>query len=311
MGWQKMIKINNLKKYYGKVKAVDGLNLNIKEGEIFGFVGPNGAGKTTTLKMIATLLKKDSGKILLNDKEIEENVSKIRNSIGYMPDFFGVYDKLKVIEYLHFYADIHEVKGNREKIFNDLLELVELTEKKEEYVDSLSRGMKQRLCLARALVHNPEILLLDEPASGLDPRARVQMKEILQELRNMGKTIIISSHILPELAQLCTQIGIINKGKMVSVGSVEEINYEIHGNSPYKFRFDNEMIFVEKILKEMIDVDIILIEDNIAEITANETKDYELLKKLVDKDIKVTEFIKKESNLEDLFMQLTEDDKND
>jgi|LGOV01.1.fsa_nt_gb ABC-2 type transport system ATP-binding protein len=307
-----MIKIMNLKKYYGNVKAVDGLNLNIKEGEIFGFVGPNGAGKTTTLKMIATLLKKDSGKILFNEKEIEENVFETRNVIGYMPDFFGVYDKLKVIEYLDFYADIHQVKGNRDKIFNDLLELVELTDKKDEYVDSLSRGMKQRLCLARALVHNPKILLLDEPASGLDPRARVQMKEILLELRKMGKTIIISSHILPELAEICTLIGIINKGKMVSVGSIEEINYEIHGNSPFEFRFDNDIKFVERSLKEMINIDIIQIEEKHALISAtSDIEDYDVLKELVVKNIKVTEFIKKESNLEDLFMKLTRDDEND
>lgn len=307
-----MIKIKNLKKHYGKVKAVDSLNLNINEGEIFGFVGPNGAGKTTTLKMIATLLKKDSGEILLNNTPVDKNIVETRNLIGYMPDFFGVYDKLKVHEYLSFYADIHKVEGNREKKFDDLLNLVELSDKKDEYVDSLSRGMKQRLCLARALVHNPKILLLDEPASGLDPRARVQMKGILKELKNMGKTIIISSHILPELAKICTQIGIINKGKMVSVGSVDEINYEIHGNSPYSFKFNNDIEYVKRKLKEIIEIEILSIEGYSADIAVDgKIKSHNLLKKLINQNVEVTEFIKKESNLEDLFMKLTEDDAND
>ena len=200
-----MIKIENLYKRYGKNVAVNHLDLTIHEGEIFGFVGPNGAGKTTTLKVISTLLMPDSGQVMIDGNSIYSDIRDIRSSIGYMPDFFGVYDNLTSYEYLSFFGDIaHIEKSQLEKTIDELLELVQLEDKKHEMVDGLSRGMKQRLCLARALVHNPKILLLDEPASGLDPRARVQMKDILKELKTMGKTVIISSHILPELAELCS-----------------------------------------------------------------------------------------------------------
>ena len=232
-----MPEILELNKKYGKVTALDSLSMNITENSIFGFVGPNGAGKTTTMKIMAGLLKADSGGIYINGEDILKNPKSIRDKIGYMPDFFGVYDDLKVSEYMDFYAGTYYIPyAERGTLIDNLLEVVDLTDKKDTYVDSLSRGMKQRLCLARSLIHDPDLIILDEPASGLDPRARVEMKEILKELREMGKTIIVSSHILPELAEMCSEIGIIDHGKLVTQGTVNEIMNRIkingHHNLP-------------------------------------------------------------------------------
>lgn len=307
-----MLKIDNLTKKYGKFKAVDNISLDIKEGEIFGFVGPNGAGKTTTFKMIATLLKPTSGNIYLDGTEIShKNLKTVRNNIGYMPDFFGVYDKLKVSEYMDFYSDIAGIDG-RDKInvIGDLLELVGLSNKRNAYVDSLSRGMKQRLCLARCLVHNPKLLILDEPASGMDPRARIQMKEILRELKKMGKTIIISSHILPELAELCTNIGIIEGGKIVVNGPVDEIMLRATGSSVIRIEVLGNKERCIKVLKEEPLVKSVTNEDRYIEIdfSGELTELSTLIKKVVNADIPVISFKPLENNLEDIFMEVTRGD---
>ncbi len=219
-----MLKVEGLQKQYGSLFAVKEMSFALDAGSIFGFVGPNGAGKTTTMKMVATLLKPSSGKAWIGDVDVTSNPEGARRKLGYMPDFFGVYDDLKVTEYMQFYADCYQVpRAGRERLIGDLLELVNLFHKRDAYVDTLSRGMKQRLCLARCLVHDPDLLLLDEPASGLDPRARVEMRELLQELQRMGKTILISSHILSELSEMCTHIGIVSDGCLVSAGRVDEV----------------------------------------------------------------------------------------
>ena len=219
-----MLEIKHLVKKYGKFTAVDDLNLSIPESSIFGFVGPNGAGKTTTMKIMSGLLKATSGSVMIDDVDVTKNPKALKERIGYMPDFFGVYDDLKVSEYMDFYAGTYYIPyEQREALIDNLLEIVDLSHKKDSYVDNLSRGMKQRLCLARSLIHDPKVLILDEPASGLDPRARVEMKEVLKQLQTMGKTIMISSHILPELAEMCTEVGIIDKGHIVVQGSVQEI----------------------------------------------------------------------------------------
>ncbi|MEA2682018.1 MAG: type transport system ATP-binding protein [Chloroflexota bacterium] len=219
-----MIEIQGLTKIYGGVRAVNDVSFSVGTGEIFGFVGPNGAGKSTTLKILATLLAPTSGRAMVDGLDVTTNVFEVRGRIGYMPDFFGVYDRLTSAEYLAFYAACYHVpRRRRAAITADLLELVNLTEKRDAQVNSLSRGMKQRLCLARALVHDPLVLLLDEPASGLDPRARVEMRELLKELRSMGKTIIISSHILPELSELCTSAAILDRGRVLAAGPLETL----------------------------------------------------------------------------------------
>ncbi|HET7657755.1 MAG TPA: ABC transporter ATP-binding protein, partial [Bacillales bacterium] len=216
-----MIDIVNLSKRYGTFTALNQLNLSIEKGTVFGFVGPNGAGKTTTFSILATLLSPTEGTAYVNGYDVTKKPQSVRRSIGYMPDFFGVYDQFKVMEYLDFYGASYEIPvSERNKLIPQMLELVNLSDKKDVYVDSLSRGMKQRLCLARALIHDPEVLILDEPASGLDPRARVEMREILKELKSMEKTILISSHILPELAEMCDRLGIIENGNLISDGNV-------------------------------------------------------------------------------------------
>jgi ABC-2 type transport system ATP-binding protein len=218
------VSVNNLWIRYGKFVAVRGINLEIPPGEVFGFIGPNGAGKSSTIRVLATLQPKFDGHVHVAGLNVRRDPHVVREKIGYVPDFFGVYDDLTAREYLHFFAAAYRLPISRRKaVVDDVLQLTDLTHKIDSPVDSLSRGMKQRLSLARVLLHDPEVLLLDEPASGLDPRARIEMRELLKALKEMGKTIIISSHILHELAQLCTRIGIIEAGRMVAQGSVAEI----------------------------------------------------------------------------------------
>ena len=225
-----MIEIIGLTKQYGKFTALDHLDLQIEEGTVFGFVGQNGAGKSTTFSILATLLAPTSGTAFVNGYNVVKDPKKVREQIGYMPDFFGVYDQLKAEEYLDFYGASYGISiDERKKLIPQLLELVNLSDKRDSYVDLLSRGMKQRLCLARSLIHDPEVLILDEPASGLDPRARVEMREILKELKHMGKTILISSHILPELAEMCDVIGIIDQGRLKAQGSVAKFKKSYKG----------------------------------------------------------------------------------
>ena len=225
-----MMECRELVKRYGRTLAVDRLSLRVEAGEVHGFVGPNGAGKTTTMKILATLMQPTAGDTLVDGVSAVHEPQKVRALVGYMPDFFGVYDNLKVWEYLDFYAGCvgMDAKTRRRRI-DELLELTALTAKREAYVDQLSRGMKQRLCLARALMHNPKLLILDEPASGMDPRARAQMREILREIGQMGKTVLISSHILPELSELCTSVTVLQKGRAVFSGSVDEMERRMHG----------------------------------------------------------------------------------
>ena len=225
-----MMECRELVKRYGKTLAVDHLSLRVEAGEVHGFVGPNGAGKTTTMKILATLMRPTEGDALVDGVSAVHEPQKVRALVGYMPDFFGVYDNLKVWEYLDFYAGCvgMDAKTRRRRI-DELLELTALTAKREAYVDQLSRGMKQRLCLARALMHDPKLLILDEPASGMDPRARAQMREILREIGQMGKTVLISSHILPELSELCTSVTVLQKGRAVFSGSVDEMERRMHG----------------------------------------------------------------------------------
>lgn len=304
-----MLEIKNLYKSYGKFTAVNGLNLDVQEGEIFGFVGPNGAGKTTTMKIICGLLDATSGEVLVDGVDAIRDSRKLKENIGYMPDFFGVYDNLKVNEYLEFYASIYNINGKeREKVCKDLLELVDLSNKREAYVDSLSRGMKQRLCLARSLVHNPKLLVLDEPASGMDPRARFEMKEILRTLKDMKKTIIISSHILPELAELCTTVGIIEKGQMLIKGTVDEIMQQVYKNKAIKIKVTDKLEEAVMVLKEFPQVDGISTGENTIEanFNGNDEDMSIILAALVTKKIPVVTFAQLDGNLEDVFMKVTE-----
>jgi len=303
-----MLEIENLVKRYGKFYAVNGLSMEIGEGEIYGFVGSNGAGKTTTMKIIAGLLMPTSGRVALNGVDISQDPRAVKKKIGYMPDFFGVYDDLKVDEYMNFYAGVYGIeRSEREKVTKPLLELVNLTDKTDAYVDSLSRGMKQRLCLARSLIHNPDLLILDEPASGLDPRARVEMKEILKELKDMGKTVLISSHILSELSEICTSIGIINQGRMVISGTVDEIMQKMSQGRSVRIKVLGDLEPVVKLLKEQPDLGKISVRNDYveADFSGDKSRLAEILKDMIKNEIPVISFTEIEGSLESVFMHLT------
>ena len=223
-----VIEIEKLHKSYGLRPAVNNLNLHIKAGEIFGFVGPNGAGKTSTIRMLVGLLQPTSGEIRIGGYSVPQAPSEVKRQVGYMPDFFGAYPDLHVWEYLDFFAACYFIpEAQRPTLIDGLLELVDLNHRRQDLVDQLSRGMKQRLSLARALIHDPKVLILDEPASGLDPRARVEIRALLVELSHMGKTIFFSTHILADVAEICTQVGIIEAGNLVALGSLEELQLKI------------------------------------------------------------------------------------
>src|SRR5438094_3282774 len=230
-----MIDTRDLTKMYGDLYALDRLTLKLEQGDVFGFIGPNGAGKTTTMRILATLLNPSWGEASVCGYSIYTGSKEIRRSIGYMPDFFGVYDDMKVTEYLEFFAAAYRIKGpERKKKCEQVLELVDLGYKRDALVTSLSRGMTQRLGLARVLLHEPQVLLLDEPASGLDPRDRIEMRGLLKELRNMGKTILVSSHILPELADICNKIGIIERGKLLFDGDVQSAIRQVRQHTVFQ-----------------------------------------------------------------------------
>lgn len=304
-----MLKIEGLVKKYGKFTAVDHLDMEISKGSIFGFVGPNGAGKTTTMKIMAGLMKADEGEVYIEGIKVSEDIDLLKQKIGYMPDFFGVYNDLRVDEYMDFYAGMYYIPyDKRGTLINNLLELVDLAHKKNAYVDTLSRGMKQRLCLARSLVHDPEILILDEPASGLDPRARVEMKEVLKQLSVLNKTVIISSHILPELAEMCTEIGIINHGKLVDSGSVTDIMRHVSKGRRIEIKALERLDELAVILEQLPDVSEIT--ENTTDVeftyTGEDTGLSSILTEIVkERNIPLLSFREKEGNLEDIFMELT------
>ncbi len=306
-----MIEIHGVTKVYKDLTAVDNLSLSIAEGEIFGFIGPNGAGKTTTIKILATLLKPTQGYAMVGGYNVLTQADDVKRVMGYMPDSFGVYDDMKVWEYLDFFAAAYKIeKSRRTQIIDDVLALTDLGHKKDDMVDALSRGMKQRLCLAKTLVHDPKVLLLDEPASGLDPRARIELRELLKELRNMGKTILISSHILTELADFVTTIGIIEQGKLLYAGPVREITEKLRGGLVVEvkvregFEQKAEEVFLNHETVEKVEREGKLVTINLP-INLEEEADAFVTDILVENGIKFNSVREVEIDLEDVFMQVT------
>ncbi len=303
-----VIETRQLTKRYGRFTALDSLDLRIEAGALFGFIGPNGAGKTTTLRMLAGLLEPSGGQISLNGQDISRDVGAARWLVGYMPDFFGVYEDMKVWEYLDFFARCYRLDAKqRPRVVNELLELVDLASRRDAWVESLSRGMRQRLCLAHALVHDPQILLLDEPASGLDPRARIEMRELLKELSALGKTIIISSHILTELAEMCNQVGIIEHGRLLYHGPPQRISQEMHGHRQLRLRTLADQTGVEAGLNSYLGVTGYQLNDDGWQITftGDDAALAGLLCHLIERKIPIIHFSEEATNLEAVFMQIT------
>lgn len=310
-----IIRIRNLTKRYGQLTALDNLTLDVKDGSVVGFIGPNGAGKTTTMRILTTLLQPTSGQAWVGGHAVTESPQEVRGIIGYMPDFFGVYEDMKVWEYLDFYAACYNIQeAVRSSMIDDLLELVDLGHKRDNFVEDLSRGMKQRLCLARTLTHDPKVLILDEPASGLDPRARIEIRELLRELKNMGKTIFFSSHILSEVADVCTSVAILEAGRLVAYGDLGEMKRKLR---PHRL-FAVKVLGDTKLLQEtLLNSDkVIGISSQKADYpsdstvrfdyTGNDEDANQLLRRLLDHEIKVVSFAELSDDLEDVFMHVTE-----
>lgn len=314
-----MIKTEELTKQYGKLFALKNLSLELNEGDLFGFIGPNGSGKTTTMKMLATLLQPTWGEAYVCGMSIYTKPKEIRRLVGFMPDFFGVYDDMKVIEYLEFFAAAYRIKGEaRRKVCNEVLERVDLGYKREALVTSLSRGMTQRLGLARVLLHDPQVLLLDEPASGLDPRARIEIRELLKRLGGRGKAIMVSSHILPELADVCNKVGIIERGELLVDANVQDVMRRVRDQiallielaEPKDEQYSDKL---EKCMKFISDDQIV---DSVELDKSGAIRVFikkglgideysELLTRLIAEKFKIKSFSEEEINLETAFMTLT------
>ncbi|GIW20474.1 MAG: ABC transporter [Chloroflexota bacterium] len=307
-----IVRVDGLVKHYDGVAAVDGLDLQVEEGEIFGLVGPNGAGKTTTLRILATLLEPTAGEAEIAGLSVRRNPAAVRRVLGFMPDVFGVYDDMKVWEYLDFFGRCYGLSADRRRrMIGDLLELVDLADKRDAYVAELSRGMQQRLCLAHALVHDPAVLLLDEPASGLDPRARVELRELLRELRSLGKTILISSHILPELEELCSSIAIIDHGRVLAQGRVAEIEARLRLGSVLRIRTVGGLPTAEEARAWFAEQPAVaaaeLLPDGTIELgfTGDDAAAADLLAAAVGAGHRIATFARAASDLEELFLQVT------
>ncbi|GHT10968.1 ABC transporter ATP-binding protein [Planctomycetales bacterium] len=305
-----MIKTEDLTKQYGTLFALKDLKLDLSPGDLFGFIGPNGSGKTTTMKILATLLQPTYGEAYICGHSIYTHPKEIRRMIGYMPDFFGVYDDMKVIEYLEFFAAAYRIAGEkRKKVCDEMLELVDLSYKRDALATSLSRGMTQRLGLARVLLHDPQVLLLDEPASGLDPRARIEMRELLKRLGTRGKTIMVSSHILPELADICNKVGIIERGELLVNAGVDEVMRKVRDHLVILVEVVDRIDEAAKLLEQHQSVETLENRNGVLHLSLKNSQgldDYcDLPTLLVQHGFKIRSFKEDEINLETAFMTLT------
>ncbi|MEN0065750.1 MAG: ABC transporter ATP-binding protein [Myxococcota bacterium] len=303
-----MIETQQLKKAYGSHEALKGIDLQVESGDVYGFIGPNGAGKTTTIRILTTLLQPTEGSATIDGLSVTDDPSRIRGMIGYMPDDFGVYQDMTVTEYLHFFAAAYGIdRSGRDSLVGGLLELVDLSVKADSLIDALSRGMQQRLGLARTLVHDPKVLILDEPASGLDPRARIEIREILRELQRMGKTILLSSHILSELQSICTRIGILEQGELVAQGTVAEVVAQTQAHADVQLRTTDDpraAVVVQEVpgvLTSNHEAD----DDAVALTVAHDLDLAAITALLADRGIHIRHLERRDPSLEDVFMTLT------
>lgn len=304
-----MIETRNLTKRYGDLIAVNQINLKLEEGDVFGFIGPNGSGKTTTMRMLATLLNPDYGEAYVCGKSIYTDSREIRRMIGFMPDFFGVYDDMTVLEYLEFFAATYRIDGHaRRKVVEEKLELVDMSFKRDAMVNELSRGQTQRIGLARVLLHEPQVLLLDEPASGLDPRVRIEIRNLIKRLGELNKTVIVSSHILPELADVCTRVGIIEKGVLLVDDYVDEVMRRARQRIVLQIAVKDRLDEAAKLLESHDAVESLTLKKQTIEATLKpEIEDYSFLPSLlIEAKFQLTLFREEEVNLETAFMELTQ-----
>ncbi len=304
-----IVEMASVDKRYGKVRALEGADLAVPVGAVMGLIGPNGAGKTTAMLIVSSLLARDGGSVRVGGLDPELDPRGVRRMLGYMPDFFGVYDGLRTHEYLDFFGAAHGIRpAARPAVVADLLALVDLEEQADADVNTLSRGMKQRLSLARALVHDPDLLVLDEPASGLDPRARVHLRELIAELGRMGKTVVISSHILSELEGICSHLAVIDQGKMLAQGAIEEIRAALVGRRRVTVRVPAERLEqAEEVLREQADVGEMTVERGRLQfmMDGDDQSSAALLAGLVDREIPISEWRVESAGLEELFLQIT------
>src|ERR1041385_2629442 len=308
-----MIKLENVTKYYKTFPAVNHISFEIGKGEVFGFIGPNGAGKTTTIKMLATLMLPpvslpSEGRPAVGGYDVVTQPYDVRRIIGYMPDSFGVYEDLLAWEYLDYFAALYHLNpAQRKRAIDDVLELTDLTIKRNAQVMSLSRGMKQRLCLAKTLLHDPAVLLLDEPASGLDPHARIEIRELIRELCRMGKTVLVSSHILTELGDFCTSIGIIEAGRLLAAGRIEEITKSLAGNVVVEITVKSDPLAALEVLAERTDVSRTTSDGRVVRLEYTGSADDldELLAYLIERGVRVLGFTRTHADLEDIFLKVT------
>ena len=303
-----MIKTENLTKKYGEMFAIKSINLDLDQGDLFGFIGPNGAGKTTTMRIIATLLEPSWGEAYVCGHSIYNQPKEIRRLVGYMPDFFGVYDDMKVIEYLEFFAAAYRIKGAaRRRKCDEMLETVDLDFKRDAFANTLSRGQTQRLGLARVLLHDPQVLLLDEPLSGLDPRARIEMRNLMRRLGTMGKTVVVSSHILPELADICNKIGIIDKGELKVSAEVTEVMNQVREQTVLHIGVDDKLESAMALLQKNERVSTVEHGDGHMVVTlTSQTEDYsQIAEELISGGFGLRLFREEEVSLESAFMTLT------
>ena len=309
-----IIEIDGLTKQYGQLTALNNLSLTVEQGAVVGFIGPNGAGKTTTMRILTTLLQPTSGQAWLAGFSVTSQPRDVRRVVGYMPDFFGVYEDMKVWEYLDFFAACYDIPQSvRRTMVDDLLALVDLGHKMEEFVDNLSRGMKQRLCLARTLAHDPQVLILDEPASGLDPRARIEMRELLRELKYMGKTIFFSSHILSEVADICTSIAVLEAGHLVAYGDLAEMKQKLRPHRVVHVRTLGQLEDLQRVLIMndhvngiLTSAEVDLPPDTIRfDFTGSDQQMSSLLAELIQGEIPIVSFSEDGGDLEDLFLHIT------
>lgn len=303
-----MIQLIDFGKDYGDFTAVQCLNLTIPQGEMFGFIGPNGAGKSTTIRFLTTLLKASRGEGLVNGYSVTQDPMNVRRSVGYMPDNFGVYDGMKVWEFLDFFAVAYQLPYHqRRQTIGDVLDLLDLGHKRDDYVNGLSRGMKQRLCLAKTLIHDPPVLILDEPTSGLDPRARMEVKALFRELRKMGKTILISSHILTELADCCSSIGIIERGQLLMHGPIDEVYRRIRGNRLVEVKFLAGIEVGLSVIRSSPHLRSLQVENQrvVAELATDDAGVADLLQQLIAQKVQLVSYGEKDPTLEDVFLTVT------